>query len=100
MPKGSLDKEIIRRVMRSHVHEIKACYDRELTNKPDLAGRITVQFTISATGQVIASVLQKSTMGEPALEACTVQAVRTWQFPKPIGGGIVIVSYPFVLTPG
>ena len=33
------------------------------------------------------------------VENCTVQAVRRWEFPKPLGGGIVIVSYPFVLTP-
>ena len=25
--------------------------------------------------------------------------MRRWEFPKPIGGGIVIISYPFVLTP-
>jgi len=58
-----------------------------------------VQFTIAASGQVIASVLQNSTMANARVETCTVEAVRRWQFPKPIGGGIVIVSYPFILTP-
>jgi hypothetical protein len=29
-----------------------------------------------------------------------VQAVRRWEFPKPMGGGIVIVSYPFVFNAG
>jgi metallo-beta-lactamase class B len=96
---GSLDKEIIRRIIRSHINEVKDCYERHLVKKPDLGGRIMVQFTISATGDVIASVLQNSTMGNPAVESCTVQAVRRWQFPKPLGGGIVIVSYPFILTP-
>src|SRR3954462_13008109 len=38
-------------------------------------------------------------MGNARVENCTVQAVRRWEFPKPMGGGIVIVSYPFVLTP-
>ena len=71
----------------------------ELTKKPELGGRIMVQFTIAASGQVIASVLQNSTMGNARVENCTVQAVRRWEFPKPLGGGIVIVSYPFVLTP-
>jgi hypothetical protein len=33
------------------------------------------------------------------VENCIVQAVRRWEFPKPLGGGIVIASYPFVLTP-
>ena len=55
------------------------------------------QFTISGTGQVLASVVQSSTMNNPTVEQCVAQAVRRWEFPKPEGGGIVIVSYPFVL---
>ena len=98
LPTGSLDKEIIRRVIRSHIDEVKACYEKELKTKPTLAGRIMVQFTIAATGQVIASVLQRSTMDDARVENCIVQAVRGWEFPKPLGGGIVIVSHPFVLS--
>jgi len=97
--RGSLDKEIIRRIIRRHINEIKYCYEQELLKKPDLGGRVVVQFTISASGTVVASVLQTSTMGNTRVENCTVQAVRRWEFPKPLGGGIVIVSYPFVLTP-
>ena len=52
-----------------------------------------------ATGQVVASVLQNSTMGNARVENCVVQAVRRWEFPKPLGGGIVIVTYPFAFTP-
>jgi metallo-beta-lactamase class B len=96
---GSLDKEIIRRIIRRHVDEVKACYEPQLALKPGLAGRIMVQFTIAASGQVVSSVLQHSTMANEEVERCTVAAVRSWQFPKPIGGGVVIVSYPFVLSP-
>jgi TonB family protein len=93
--RGSLDKEIIRRIIRRHVNEVKFCYESELTKKSNLSGRISVQFTIAGTGQVIASVLQSSTMGNLRVESCVVQAVRRWEFPKPVAGGIVIVSYPF-----
>jgi metallo-beta-lactamase class B len=98
-PRGSLDKEIIRRIIRRHINEVRSCYERELTAKPELAGRILVQFTIAASGQVVASVLQSSTMDNARVESCTVQAVRRWEFPKPVGGGTVNVVYPFVLTP-
>ncbi|HEX7505463.1 MAG TPA: AgmX/PglI C-terminal domain-containing protein, partial [Polyangia bacterium] len=98
--RGSLDKEIIRRIIRRHINEVKYCYETELTKKADLSGRISVQFTIAATGQVIASVLQSSTMGNIRVENCVVQSVRRWEFPKPMGGGIVIVSYPFNFTAG
>jgi glyoxylase-like metal-dependent hydrolase (beta-lactamase superfamily II) len=99
VPRGRLDKEIVRRIIRRHINEVKACYERELIERPMLGGRVMVQFTIGTTGQVIASVLQNSTLGSDRGETCIVQAVRRWEFPKPIGGGDVIVSYPFVLTP-
>jgi TonB family protein len=97
--RGSLDKEIIRRIIRRHINEVKYCYEQELTRKPELGGRVAVQFTIAANGQVVASVLQNSTMGNTRVESCVVQAVRRWEFPKPLGGGIVIVTYPFNFTP-
>lgn len=93
--RGSLDRETIRRIIRHHINEVKFCYESELTKKANLAGRVSVQFTISATGQVITSVLQSSTMGDVRVESCVTQAVRRWEFPKPVGGGLVIVSYPF-----
>ena len=97
--RGALDKEIIRRVVRRHINEVKYCYEQELTRRPELGGRITVQFTIAASGQVMATQLQSSTVGNERVENCTVQAVRRWEFPKPLGGGIATVSYPFVLAP-
>jgi TonB family protein len=98
--RGSLDKEIIRRIIRRHINEVRFCYESELTKKATLSGRISVQFTISGTGQVIASVLQSSTMENVHVESCVVQAVRRWEFPKPEAGGIVIVSYPFNFSAG
>lgn len=95
--RGSLDKEIIRRIIRRHINEVKFCYEKELMKKPDLVGRITVQFTIAGTGAVVASVVQQSSMNNPSVEQCIAGAVKRWEFPKPQGGGIVIVAYPFVL---
>jgi hypothetical protein len=98
--KGSLDKEIIRRVVHLHMNEVKFCYDKELSRKADLAGRISVQFVISGMGEVISSVVQSSTMDNPHVESCVVGAVKRWPFPKPTGGGIAIVSYPFNFVAG
>jgi TonB family protein len=98
--RGSLDKEIIRRIIRRHMNEVKFCYEQELTKKSNLAGRLAVQFTIAASGEVLTSVLQSSTMGNISVENCVVKAVRRWEFPKPNGGGLVIVSYPFNFMSG
>lgn len=93
--RGSLDKEIIRRVVRLHMNEVRNCYDQELIRKSSLEGRLSVQFVISPVGQVLSSVVQSSTLGNVRVESCVTQAVMRWPFPKPREGGIAIVSYPF-----
>ena len=94
--KGSLDKEIIRRVIRSHMNQVKFCYESELTRNSQLEGRVQVQFIIGTTGTVMNSLVQASTLGSSHTEACIAAAVRRWEFPAP-QNGIVSVSYPFVL---
>lgn len=94
-----MDKEIIRRVIRPHFGEVKGCYEPALAKQPTLAGRILVQFTVAASGQVVAAAVQDSTVGNTSVEPCIVNAVRHWKFPKPLGGGVVVISYPFVLSP-
>ena len=98
--RGSLDKEIIRRVIGGKINEVKWCYEKELRTHPDLAGRVFVQFTIEADGHVSSSVVQSSTMNDQPAEQCIAAAVHRWEFPKPEGGGKVVVSYPFVLKSG
>lgn len=95
---GSLDKEIIRRVVRQNRGAIKYCYEQELQKNKGLAGRVTVRFTISATGSVVSAVVSDSTLNNAAVERCMTNNIRRWVFPEPKGGGIVIVNYPFNLS--
>lgn len=94
---GSLDKEVIRRVIRQHLGEVKQCYEAQLKTSPNLAGRVMAHFTIGPDGKVTESSIQESSLGSPACEKCIADAVRGWEFPKPRGGKVV-VSYPFVLA--
>jgi hypothetical protein len=94
---GPLDREIVRRIIRRHLNEVRFCYERELMKQPVLDGRVQVQFTISGEGQVVASAVQSSTLSSPPVEECIAAAHRRWEFPKPAGGGQVIVSAPFAL---
>lgn len=95
--RGSLSKEVIRRVIQRHINEVRFCYEQELNSRPDLSGRVQVKFIISPSGAVQAANVESSTLGSSRAEGCIAQAVRRWTFPAPDGGGIVIVSYPFVL---
>lgn len=95
---GSLDKEIIRRVVRQHRREIKYCYESELQKNKELQGRVVVRFTISATGSVVSAVVKESNLKNASVENCMAGKIRRWVFPEPKGGGIVIVNYPFNLS--
>jgi TonB family protein len=93
---GSLDKELIRQVIHRNRNQIRYCYEAQLPRYPKLSGRVTVKFVITAEGGVSSSNVSQSTAGNAELETCVAGRVRTWQFPKPKGGGVVIVSYPFI----
>jgi TonB family protein len=93
---GSLDKDLIRQVIRSHRDQIRYCYETQLARFPKLAGKVAVKFVISAAGTVASSTVAQSTVGNQELEVCVAGRVRTWVFPKPKGGGVVVVTYPFI----
>src|SRR5690606_36520632 len=95
--RGSLSREVIRRVIQRHINEVRFCYEQELNQRPDLEGRVMVSFIISATGAVQSAGVGNSTISNARVEGCIVQAVRRWTFPAPDGGGVVGVNYPFVL---
>ncbi|MGF1510127.1 MAG: AgmX/PglI C-terminal domain-containing protein [Myxococcota bacterium] len=95
--RGSLPKELIRRVINQHMAQIRYCYEKELTRSPGIFGRVSTRFTIGPNGLVQDAMVPSSTLGNTTVEQCIVSKIKTWKFPKPKGGGVVIVNYPFVL---
>jgi outer membrane biosynthesis protein TonB len=96
---GALDKSLIDAVIKQNMASIRYCYQRELTKNPSLSGKIAVRFVIAADGSVSSAQTKTSTMGNPAVESCITGRFMRFGFPQPKGGGIVIVSYPFLFSP-
>lgn len=86
----------VRNVVRAHLGEVSACYDRRLLARPTLQGRLEVQFTISRAGHVTNASVASSTLHDEPTEHCILSALRSWQFPRS-PGGVVLATYPFVL---
>lgn len=93
--RGSLSREVIRRHIRRNIPAIRFCYERQLSRRPDLQGRVQVQFVIGQNGSVASARVVSSSMGEPSVEQCVARAVQRITFPSP-DGGVVIVTYPFM----
>lgn len=91
-----LDLEVVRRVIRQHVAEYRACYERRLNLNHGLEGKVTMKFVIGGNGDVIVAQVDEDTSGDAELGACLTDRVRRWGFPPPSGGGRVVVRYPFV----
>src|SRR5690606_36340054 len=45
---GSIDRELVRRVINSHQSKIRYCYESELVRQPKLAGRVQYKFIIGS----------------------------------------------------
>ncbi len=97
---GALDKSLIDAVIKRHMNQIRYCYQRELTKNPNLGGKITVKFVIAKDGSVSKASIKSSSMGNKSVESCITGRFMRFTFPEPKGGGIVIVSYPFIFAPG
>ena len=97
---GALDKSLVDAVVRRHLNQIRYCYQRELTKNPSLGGKVVVKFVIAKDGTVSSATTKSSTLANAAVEGCINGRFMRFQFPEPKGGGIVIVSYPFLFSPG
>ena len=91
--RGSCDKDLIRRVVRAHVNELRFCYERELQSHPALAGRVDASFVISFSGLVSSS----SATGLRTVDSCVAASIARWQF---VGRCVGQVHYPFTFEPG
>lgn len=101
-PRGVLDKDDIRKVVRAGIADIRACYNAGLASDPKLTGRVAIHFAIAGDGKVAQAAVQESTLPAWARSVadCIAAVAGRWQFPPPEGGGTVTVLYPFVLEPG
>lgn len=96
---GALDSADVDRVIKQNMPSIRYCYQKELQGHPGLSGKVSVKFTIAADGTV-SSATTRTGASMPAVEACLSARFLTMKFPRPKGGGVVIVSYPFVFSEG
>lgn len=95
-----LDKELIRKVIRANLGGIRACYQYELTQHPELSGTVAVKFLISTGGGVTASEVARSTTSSASLDQCVANRVRALRFPSVRAQGMATaVTYPFHFQP-
>ncbi|MDG5813618.1 AgmX/PglI C-terminal domain-containing protein [Chitinispirillales bacterium ANBcel5] len=89
----------INSVVASHRSTIRLVYQRYLRRDPNLSGKITVKFTIKASGRVVDVVVIENSTGSESFKEEVIRRIQLWQFEK-IPEGDVTVTYPFIFSAG
>jgi hypothetical protein len=96
---GPLDEDIIRRNVRAHINEVRACYVEGLARNAALAGTISIRFKIVPTGKVKSASTVDTTLADPAVSKCIVTVFERSEFPKSSNERATLVIVPLVLEP-
>lgn len=95
---GSIDKEAVRRVVKSALAQFKACYEREYHMNSKLEGKVVIQWEIHAQGVAKNAIViqNRSTLNNSAVEECVKNRMMALKFPEPPPGTAAEVTYPFI----
>jgi hypothetical protein len=96
---GSIDKELIRKVIQDHAAQIRYCYETQLAINPRLQGKVAIKWVINADGSASSPQVDHSatTLEDAKVHECMMSRITSWAFPKPKGGGIAVITYPWIL---
>lgn len=92
---GSMNPDVIRRILLDHLPQFRYCYQKELEKTgADVSGVVKLDFTIGASGHVTGAGVDSSSSLPRDVKKCVVGVLRGIEFPEPMGGGTVEVKQP------
>jgi outer membrane biosynthesis protein TonB len=96
---GGLTREEVDRVVKSRKGTIQACYQKAVNRDRSLAGKLVVNFRISAEGKVTSARIEpgKSSLRNAEVESCVKRQIQGLKFPAKGGA---VVNYPFIFSSG
>lgn len=96
---GDFEPDVVARAMRARVSAFRRCYEHALRREPTLAGRWTIELTLTERGEASEVSVTERTTHSQELESCVVDAVRRMRVnPAPVGGSVTL-AYPLVFAP-
>lgn len=96
---GPVDRAGVDAVIQKNLPRLLYCYQRELAKAPALAGTVKVELVVSRDGTVSSATTKSSTLKNATVETCLNSRFLAMTFPPPEGGGVGILTYPFVFSP-
>lgn len=96
------EKEGIRKTIHGNLKQVQACHAKAAKTTSGLDGKVVVQWEINSKGKAkeIRILENASTLKDPVLNACLVEKISTWKFPKAKKLTLNEATYPFVFLKG
>ncbi len=93
---GSMDPELLRRILQEHIPQFRHCYQQELAAHSDrVKGVVDLNFRIDKDGGVSnVDIRSKGAAFSPTGQGCMAKVLGLITFPRPKGGGVVDVRQP------
>ena len=93
---GSMDPELLRKILREYLPQFRHCYQKELEYHSDeISGVIDLRFRINGSGQATkVNIKTKNAQFSRKGTGCMASVLKLIDFPKPKGGGVVDVRQP------
>ncbi len=98
---GTVDKEDVRAAIRAVTPLVKQCFADAEKRYPGEQS-VTLSFTVKGqglTGYLDEGEVASSSIRDPWLQQCFLEAISEAKFPPPRGGGVVRITYPFRYVP-
>ncbi len=97
---GSMDPDVIRRILLDHLPQFRYCYQKELERTgADTSGTVKLDFTIAAAGNVSEAGIEGASSLPADVKKCVLGVLKGIRFPEPMGGGKVGVKQPMNFYP-
>ena len=89
----SLNVGSVQMVVRHRLPQLRLCYGRNIKGLA-VSGVVEIKFTVNEQGRVSSASVHR---GHLAVGKCIVGKLKTWRFPRPVGGEMTFI-YPFKIT--
>jgi hypothetical protein len=94
---GGLDERKVNAAFESSLSGLERCLKQGSSRVEFLGGQVSFFVKIDTSGKVDGAYLEKSTLGDRDTEKCMLDALRSRNWPKPVGGdhGLARKSFDF-----
>ncbi|MFW5968880.1 MAG: AgmX/PglI C-terminal domain-containing protein [Persicimonas sp.] len=95
---GKIDVDATQKVFERKRSVLQKCYERALKQNSSLQGKVTLAIRIGTDGSPSSVQAKSSAITDRAALDCMEREARSWSFPRP-KGGTVMLNKPFQFSP-